>query len=183
MSTHTNDDRSEGGDRLRVAVVGYGSLLQPAELATLSDRAPARAIPVKVDGLKRVFDQRTNRRRGRVRRRQRRSGGRFLDERRSAPGRRPARIRDVSGARTLVPVDRDPAGRRRTLHGSERPRVERQDLVLTTTGLETEAGIEPIPTYVDGCLDGAAEWGEEFREDFLATTKTDAGDRLTEYVD
>lgn len=186
MSAHTNDDRSERGDRPRVAVVGYGSLLQPAELATLSERAPARAIPVKVDGLKRVFDQRTSRRTDDevecavanvVRAAGSWTNGVLLPD----VGRREFEtFRERERWYRLIEIPPDDV---EPYDGSERPRVERQDLVLTTTGLETETGIEPIPTYVDGCLDGAAEWGEEFREDFLATTETDASDRLTEYVD
>lgn len=47
-------------NRPRIAVIGYGSLLQPSELTDIAEDAPDRAIPVKIDGLKRIFDQRTS---------------------------------------------------------------------------------------------------------------------------
>lgn len=62
MLRHTGDDDVERKDRPRIGVIGYGSLLQPSELAALSTTAPNRAIPVKIDGLKRAFDQQTSRR-------------------------------------------------------------------------------------------------------------------------
>ncbi|WP_408960485.1 hypothetical protein [Natrinema sp. 74] len=65
----------------------------------------------------------------------------------------------------------------------DRDRLERTDLVLTTTGLETDSDIEPIPNYVADCLKSAAEWGEEFRNDFVESTATNTGEPITEYLD
>lgn len=57
----------------------------------------------------------------------------------------------------------------------DRNRLGRNDLVLTTTGLETDADIEPIPSYVADCLESATEPDEEFRDDFVESTATNAG--------
>lgn len=66
---------------------------------------------------------------------------------------------------------------------SDRTRVDRNDLVVTTTGLETDPDIEPIPSYVADCLESAAAWSEEFREDFVASTETNAGESIPKYVE
>lgn len=161
-------------DRPRIALVGYGSLLQPSELASLATEAPTRAIPVKIDRLKRVFDQRTSRRTNDdvecavanvVRSDNSWMNGVLLpdvtraefDEFRERE--RWYRLIEISSS-DIEPYDR-----------VEASRIEEQDLVLTTTGLETATDIEPIPEYVDACIQGASEWGEAFREDFLESTE------------
>lgn len=61
--------------------------------------------------------------------------------------------------------------------------VEALDLVLVATGEKTATGIEPIPDYLELCLEGAAHWGEEFYDDFLATTEATPGVPLVDYLE
>lgn len=170
--------------RPRVALVGYGSLITPAELAALSDDAPDRAFPVKIEGLRRTFDQRTS--------------WRSDDDVKCAVA-NAVRDPDAWMNGVLIPtVDRDefatfrererwyrlievPFGDIVPYDEDDRDRLERTDLVLTTTGLETDPDIEPIPGYVADCLESAGEWGEEFRDDFVESTATNAGKPVTEY--
>lgn len=65
---------------------------------------------------------------------------------------------------------------------TEQSYIDQHELVLTTTGLETASDIEPIPTYANSCIEGAAEWGEEFRDDFIESTETTTDDRLTAFI-
>ena len=180
--TDTPPDRRTQRNRPRIAVFGYGSLLQPSALATLSADAPNRAIPARVDGLRRVFNQRTSRRTD--------------DEVRCAVANVVRSSESWTNGVVLPDVSRDEF---ETFRERERwyrlieirvddvdpydeadaAVLERTDLLLTTTGLETDPEIEPIPSYVDSCLEGAAAWGERFRDDFLAsTTTTNAGEPL-----
>lgn len=175
----------EQKDRPRIAVIGYGSLLQPSELVALADDVPDRAIPVKIDGLKRVFDQRTSWRTddniecavaNAVRSDDSWMNGIFLpDISRSEfntfrERERWYRLIEVS-TEDIEPYD-----------DTGQNCIEQHELVLTTTGLETASDIEPIPRYANACLKGAAEWGEEFRNDFLETTETNTGCQLTKFI-
>lgn len=171
--------------RPRIAVIGYGSLLQPSELRKLAPETPERAKPVKIEGFRRVFDQRTSRRTdddiecavvNAVR-----SPGFWMNG---------VLLPDVTRAEfeefrererwyrlvEVSPGDIEPYDQ------ADASLIEAQDVVLTTTGLETDAAIEPIPEYVNACLEGAAEWGETFRDDFLETTETNTGN-LTDYLE
>lgn len=171
--------------RPRIAVIGYGSLLQPSELRELAPETPERAIPVRIDGFRRVLDQRTSRRTdddvecavaNAVRSPESWTNGVLLPD---LTRREFEQFRDRERWYRLVEVpsgDIDPYDR------MDASRIETQDLVLTTTGLETNADIEPIPEYVDACLEGAAEWGETFREDFIETTETNTGS-LTDFIE
>ena len=172
--------------RPRIALVGYGSLLQPSELASLAPDAPDRAIPVKIDGLQRVFDQRTSRRTDDdvecavanvVRAADSWTNGVMLPDVTRAEF---DEFRERERWYRLIEVPLDDIEPYDPAHAS---RIQEEDLVLTTTGLETAEDIEPIPEYVKACVDGAAAWGEPFREDFLESTRTNTGARLTDHVD
>ena len=172
--------------RPRIALVGYGSLIAPSELVTLSDDAPDRTIPIKIEGLKRIFDQRTS--------------WRSNDDIECAVA-NAVRDSDAWMNGVLVPaVDRDEYTTFRERESgyqvievpfddivlydkNDRDRLERNDLVLTTTGLETDPDIEPIPGYVADCLESAAEWGEVFRDDFVESTATNTSEPITAYLE
>jgi hypothetical protein len=62
-----------------------------------------------------------------------------------------------------------------------RPSLDDQDLVLVTTGTKVDHEIDPIPSYLEECIDGASQWGGAFLADFKATTATNAGSDLTTY--
>lgn len=174
----------ETKDRPRIAVIGYGSLLQPSALTALADDAPDRAIPVWIDGLKRVFDQRTSRRTDHdvecaVANAVRSDGSWMNGVLLPDVGRSEFdAFRERERWYRLIEVPTDDV---EPYDEADRSRVERHELVLTTTGLETEPTIEPIPSYVDACLEGAGEWGAEFREDFVESTETNSGERLTTF--
>lgn len=172
-----------GKTRPRMAIVGYGSLLQPSELRELAPGMPDRAIPVKIEGFRRVFDQRTSRRTDDdvecavanvVRSADSWTNGVLLPDVTRAEF---EEFRERERWYRLVEV---PPGDIEPYDTADASSIEAQDVVLTTTGLETDTDIEPIPEYVDACLEGAAEWGETFREDFLETTETNAGS-LTDF--
>ena len=172
-------------DRPRTAVIGYGSLIQPSELRELAPETPERAIPVRIEGFRRVFDQRTSRRTDDdvecavanvVRSQESWANGVLIPDVTRAEF---EEFRERERWYRLVEV---PPGDIDPYDQADASRIEAQDVVLTTTGLETDGAIEPIPEYVDACLEGAAEWGETFREDFLETTETNTG-RLTDFLE
>lgn len=178
MPENSNENHPDRIDRPRIGVIGYGSLLQPSELATLAENAPNRAIPVKVDGLKRVFNQRTSWRTeddivcgvaNVVRAADSWINGVLLPDLTRSEFRA---FRERERWYRLIEIsidDVEPYDR------TEHSRIKRLELILTTTGLETDPDIEPIPSYVDVCLNGAETWGEEFHSDFVESTETNAG--------
>jgi hypothetical protein len=62
---------------------------------------------------------------------------------------------------------------------TSKPSLDDQDLLLVTTGQHVDNDIDPIPSYLEECLDGASQWGEQFLADFKMTTATNAATDLT----
>ncbi|MES3517212.1 MAG: hypothetical protein PPP58_06060 [Natronomonas sp.] len=173
-------------DRPRIAVIGYGSLLQPSALRSFSESAAKRAVPVRVDGLCRIFNQQTSWRSddetacavaNAVRDDDAWLNGIVIPDIRRAEFRK-FRERERWYRLIEVPID-DVA----PYDGDDRSRIEDHELIVTTTGMKTDPNIEPIPSYVAACLDGAATWGETVREEFVATTRTNSGDPLTAFLE
>jgi hypothetical protein len=179
-------------DRPRLAVIVYGSFLHPDDLAELFDDVQSRVVPVEV----RDFDRRFN---------QEASWRETDGDRKAVLNVTPAsdewfngilvadlsreefrEFRERERGYRLIEVDSDAIERYdrsaietdRTVNG---PDIESQDLVLTTTGLKTRDSIDPIDSYVDLCYDGASQWGVEFLQDFLRTTKLTTGEALKSY--
>lgn len=175
-----------GGTSPRTGLLVYGSLVDPGELRDLCEDCVDRAIPVRVDGLRRVFDQETSWRSDHeheravcnvVRDPESWINGLVLPdvsrETFSEFREREKWYRLVGVPRSAVEPYRD----------SDEGALAANDVVLTTTGTETDDDIEPIPDYVDQCLEGAAAWSTTFHEEFLRTTETNSGRSLADHVE
>lgn len=158
----------------------------PDELDDLADGGSERAIPVRVDGVRRLFDQRTSRRDtdgaaagvlNAVRDEECWINAVLLPDLSAAEF---DRYRDRERWYRLVEVERDEIEPYRS---ADRSRVDEQALVVIATGERTDETLAPIPSYVRQCLAGAARRGEQFYEEFLATTETARGRSLGAYLD
>lgn len=177
-------------ERPRIAVIVYGSVLNPNDLSDVFTQIRGRVAPVKVSGFERLFNQEAswrettgaNRAVLNVRRNDdhwfngilvadlTRSEFREFKERER--GYRLTEVeREALTSYDQADIEADVA--------TDRPAVGAQDLVLTTTGSKTRADIEPIAEYAELCRDGASQWGETFLHDFLQTTKTASGESIS----
>lgn len=180
-------------DRPRVAVIVYGSILDPDDLAELFDNIQERAIPIMISGFTRVFNQEASWRETK--------GDQMavLNVIRADEGQfNGVLVTDLSRAEfqefrkrergyRLVEVESHEINSYDSANieaevVSNRPDIETQDLILTTTGTKTRSDISPINSYVKLCRDGAKQWGEEFLQDFLETTKLNSGISLNTYI-
>lgn len=172
--------------RPRVAVVGYGSMLDKGDLRELFIDGERRSVPVKVDGFERIFNQEATWRDVDGNERAvlnvvRSDDSWFngvlvpdLDRQELSKFRRRER-----GYR-LVAVELDQI---EPYSGPDRARIDGNDLVLTTTGEKVQDDIAPIRSYARLCVEGAADWGDEFLSDFLATTGVSEGRTLDGYLE
>lgn len=172
--------------RPRTGLLVYGSLLAPAELRELGTDAVGRAVPVRVDGLRRVLNQETSWRSDHERERA------VCNVVRDPDGWLNGLVLpDVSRATFTEFREREswyrilevPLPDVEPYRDAAEAALEATDVLLTTTGTETDDDIEPVPEYVDLCVEGAAEWTATFREDFLRTTETNAGVSLRETLE
>lgn len=175
------------GARPRVAVLVYGSLLEPAELRDLFGDITGRVWPVKLEGFKRICNQTASWRPTEADQRAVLNVVRaddawcnglvVTDLTRSELDAFKHRERGYR----LIAVDPDsiypydPSDVNTTRIDTTEPPLAEQDLVLVTTGTKVAHDIAPIPSYLDGCLDGASQWGEAFCKDFKTTTVANAG--------
>lgn len=163
------DDR-----RPRLAVVWYGSLLAPEEMRDVSADVPDRAVPVKVEGFRRTLDQESSWRGGDGKHRGVATVARDPDSWFNgvlvADLDRAAfeRYREREEGYTLVEVR---PGAIEPYDGDRADVTGDLELVLVAEGDKRREDIEPKRTYRDLCLAGARHWGEEFYDDFLATTE------------
>lgn len=172
--------------RPRVAVVGYGSILDRGDLGELFVDGVRRSVPIRVDGFERVFNQEASWRdvdgdERAVLNVERSDDGWFngvlvtdLSREEFAAFRRRER-----GYR-LIEVEPDEID---PYDADDRARIDENDLILTTTGERVRDDIAPIRSYARLCADGAADWGDEFLADFLATTEVDDGRSLARYLE
>lgn len=162
------------GNRPRVAVVWYGSLMAREEMRNVSTTAPEHAVPVKVEGFRRTFDQETSWRGGDGNQRGVANVVRDPDSwfngllvpdlDRDAF----VRYRDREEGYTMVEVSR---GSIEPYDSERRTALERADIVLVAVGDKRREDIEPKAEYIEICRKGAREWGEEFYADFLDTSE------------
>lgn len=155
-------------------VLVYGSLLhEPTLSATLSATTVADAIPVKVHGYRRRFDKASAHREGvdgetailNVAP----ESGEWLNAVLvpDVPDDEFTEYRKREYRYDLVDV---PPSDLRPYDAADATTVGRLDERLIAT---SEGGLddpEPIPYYVDKCVEGARGWGEGFLTDFLVTT-------------
>ena len=176
------------GERPRLAILVYGSLLDPAELDTfLSDRA-GRVWPVRLQGFERICNQVASWRPTEADQQAVlnvvRNEGSWCNALAVTDLRRTefqAFTERERGYR-LLEVDTDCidpyASGEVDADGERQPPLDEQDLLLVTTGTNVAHDIAPIPGYLGECLDGASHWGERFRADFEATTAANPGTDL-----
>ena len=152
----------------RLAVFVYGSLLDPAALDTCFDDVEQRVWPVRGQGFERVCNQRASWRatdgtqQGVLN--VVRADGAWCNgllvtdiqrEEFQAFSDREAGYRLVE----LPATDIEPYAARNvdTTHiDTTVPPIDEHDLVLTTTGTKVDHDIDPIPSYLDECLEGAS---------------------------
>lgn len=172
--------------RPRTGLLVYGSLVVPSELRELCPDGVERAVPVRVDGLRRVFNQETSWRSDHpteravcnvVRDPESWTNGLVLPE---VSRETFSQFREREKWYRLIGVPRSDI---EPYHESDEDALAATDVILTTTGTETVEDIEPIPEYVDRCVDGASEWASTFQEDFLRTTETNSGRTLEQYLE
>ena len=181
---HDGDGGNREGPTL--GVVCYGSLLSPDELVPFLDGDGSRAVTVRVDGFRRVFNQRSVWRAGASES----NGSAVLNA-----------IRDDSWINAVLVPElsrQEYDALRRRERGYRMVEVEesaieaygeedpcRDDILLIATGKEenVDGSLNPIPEYVDICLKGARARGDGFYNDFLNTTYVDDDRTLREYID
>ncbi len=149
-------------------VLGYGSLLNPSEI----DRTAGmgyEATPVKVEGWTRTFDQET------VWRPTEGSERAVLTVEPSDDWINAVLITDLSEGDFENFETREAGYRSETVpRDSIEPYDDGSvdvDEALISVGTRRRDDIDPIPSYVELCLEGAAEWGDEFLRDFVETTR------------
>jgi len=173
--------------RPTVALVCYGSLLSPDELVPFldTDGYRSRVSPVRVDGFRRVFNQRSV---------WRAKAGDGDEAGVLNAVLNPDRWMNAVLVPDLSRTEYDALRRRERgyrmvevepsqIEGYGDSEPPENDVVLLPTGNagRVDGSVEPVPSYIDICLDGARRWGDGFYDDFLDTT--DVGDlRLREYI-
>lgn len=171
--------------RPKIGLLVYGSLVVPSELGELCPDGVERAVPVRVDGLRRVFNQETSWRSDHpneravcnvVRDPESSINGLVLPD---VSRETFAEFREREKWYRLIGVPRSDV---EPYRGSDEEALAANDVFLTTTGTETDDDIEPIPDYVHECVNGAAEWAGTFQEDFLRTTETNSSGSLEDYL-
>ena len=178
------------GDRPSVGVIGYGSLLSPDELVPFLETDASRVTPVRVEGFRRVFNQKS------VWRAKATEG----DENEIAVLNA---VRDGTSSMNGVLVPDLSTGEYDALRARESGyrmvEVEHEaiepygsdsegdlpedDVILVPTGKRVNDELLPIPEYIDICLEGARYWGDGFRDEFLRTTDVRQDETLAEYLD
>lgn len=168
--SHVRDDRPS------VGLICYGSLLSPDELVPFldTDGYRSRVTPVRVDGFRRIFNQRS------------------VWRANAGDGEEAGVLNAVLDLdrwmnAILVPdlSQTEYDALRRRERGYRMVEVEpsqiegygdgeppENDVVLLPTGNHgrVDGSVEPVPSYVDICLNGARRWSDGFYDDFLDTT-------------
>lgn len=164
-----------------IGVLMYGSMLQHERLEELFGPVEDHCVPVDVEGIARVFDA--------------------TADRRETDGAKRAVLnayrRDGASINAVLVRDIDPGAFGRYVHretGYRFPLLDRADVRPRQgdTGLPDEIvialdapsadGIEPIPSYLETCLEAARSWGSRFYEDFIATTELADGRGLDTFL-
>lgn len=156
-----------------IGVLGYGSILAPEELAEIGRKRAQGVMPVRVHGFKRLFNQEASWRdtdkdkRGVlnvVRDTERWFNAVLVTDLNKREFRA---FRERERGYALVEVKSENI---EPYDESDESTIGVNELILVATGTKTSGEIEPIPSYVRVCKEGAKQWGEEFYEDFLTST-------------
>lgn len=154
------------------AIIAYGSLINPMELAK-RQHLYSSAIPVRVKGYKRSFNQEPSWRKG-------------VDEERAVLRVDPSEEHTFNGL--LLPLENEAdlsqLDEREQGYTRERLSLKQVEHFVPGTKLEFSGDIFlyagkpeklnpkilPNKVYLEVCLEGAKEWGEEFYRQFIKTT-------------
>lgn len=184
-------------NRPAVGLVGYGSLLSPDELNGFlgdGEDPEERLVPVRVEGFRRVFNQRSV-----WRAEASEDNGDAVLNAVRAEDRGPSSMNAVA-VPDLSSVEYESLRKREWGYRMVEVRTEslepyraedelpETEIWLLPTGREerVEEGLSPIPEYVEICLEGARYWGEDFRDEFIETTELseeEGGYALREWLD
>ena len=161
------------------SVVVYGSLISKKEHSALD--VIEEALPVRVEGFKRVFNQEATWRKGSGRNRA------VLNVMRSKENWFNGILLTGFEMRDLEALDERERGYERIeiekglIEFYDHP-AEPRGRIWTYTGKRIRSDIMPIPSYLDLCIEGAREWGDRFYRDFLDTTFLSDGRTLREFL-
>lgn len=161
-------------------VLIYGSLFHPTDLDHLFDEYEDRVARVRADGFRRVFDAKADRRetvadRSAVLNLHREDdwcNGLLVTD--LTPGEFGTYARRETTYRFII-VEEEQL----SVYPSDS--VSFPDEIVVPCEAPKHNDIRPIPSYVNTCLQGAREWGDEFYEDFIETTYVTTGESLAEY--
>lgn len=180
------------------AVIGYGSLLHPDEVADEFGGLDPRTAPFRLDGYRRVFNNRSKWRDPEG------TQSAVLNVEPDADywcnvvvivirgGDRPENYEDREGG---YHFERVPADSLRPYVKHHRRALDGVERIEVPVGDRVDPDIEPIPDYVDTCLEGARHWDEwleaeadpspdnGFLSEFIRTTELADGTPFSEYVD
>ena len=166
-------------------LIVYGSLINKKELFDKKFGfyiTENEAIPIRVNGFKRVFNIETTWRKG--------SGKKIAvlnvvkSDNNWFNG---ILIRDINKS-YFRSLDKREEGYKRIkvdpafIKFDYGPSTKLKDQILIYTGEKMRDDILPIPSYLDICLEGSKEWGKEFYNDFLKTTFLPNGQTLIEFL-
>lgn len=188
VSGTDNTSGTEESTLLNTGLITYGSLLHPDEIRTLFPHEDLLIEPVKVTGYARRFSKSVA------------EHLRDVEGDKSGVLNVHAESEEWFNGLLVGPVTRSGLRKyafrereyditsvsfeRIDFYGDDESILERLDVVHTCL-LDTHEGDppahEPIPDYLDLCLEGTKAWGEDFREDFLETTLV-KGLKLREYI-
>ena len=165
-----------------LGIITYGSLINPQETETLRKR-PTHIIPIKLETFKRSFNQRPAWRRSTS------EHSAVLNVQTSEQNWLNAVCYCFNGF-DFSDLDNRERGYSRTVvqpdkiscyQGHNLPKLEEICIYLGKTEYQNNT-LLPNPDYLDICLKGAKNWGEDFYHDFLNTTHINNGLLLREYV-
>lgn len=162
---------------MQTGILGYGSLLNPREVEAMFGVEEALLKPVRVDGYRRSFTQKSLVREGD-------SGERAILTVQPSPEEWfnavvvPLADEDMDYYRqreagyTVTEVDPQDVEtyRDKELGVTRNIDVDRFDRFVTAVGDRPLEDPRPIPYYVSICVEGARHWGDTFLTDFVVTT-------------
>lgn len=183
--TNREEDDPEILDR---GLITYGSLLHPEEIRTLFSHDELSVEPVKVSGYARRFSKSVAEHLRDVK--GKKSGvlnvhsepGEWFNGLLVGPITRTG-LRKYAFREREYGID-SVSFERIDFYANDESILDRLDSVHTClfdSGKEEPNTYEPVPDYLDLCLEGTQAWGENFRTDFLETTWV-KGRKLLDYL-
>lgn len=162
---------------MTTGVLGYGSLLHPGEVRAIFGVEEEELVPVRVEGYRRSFRQKSLHREGR-------EGERAILTVHPDPDHwynavlapldeedmEYYRQREAGYTVTEVPLGDVEAYEDEEIATENHVGTGSYDELVTAVGDRPLDDPRPIPNYVSLCVEGARHWGDGFLRDFLVTT-------------